>query len=265
MTAVEKLRNIEKINSSKLCIGLDPQLEKIPFHLNNQVNGIYDFNRSIIDATSDLVSSYKINFAFYEQYGPLGIDILQKTLEYIPNSIFTIADAKRGDIGNSSKAYANSIFEFYNFDSITVSPYMGFESLEPFIDYSDKLTFILTLTSNSGANDFQKLLIDDKPLYIKVIERFAGENYENNIGFVVGATHPNDISNIRAIIPNNYLLIPGIGTQGGNIEQVFKNNNNGGAIINISRDIIYASQDENFSEKIREKATLYQQMLNISF
>lgn len=261
MTAYEKLEMAESANESKLCIGLDSQLNRIPDYLQNDFNGLYNFNCSIIDATSDLVSSYKINFAFYEQYGYQGIEVLEKTLKYIPSHIFTIADAKRGDIGYSSRAYANALFNEMNFDSVTLSPYMGYDSLKPFFDYSNKMFFILALTSNPSSEDFQRLLIDGEPLYLKVVRKFTDDNNEN-IGFVVGATHPDDIRKIREVAKNNYLLIPGIGSQGGNLEQVILKNKRRNAIINVSRDIIYSSNDNDFSIKASEKADYYRKMIN---
>ncbi|HRP02998.1 MAG TPA: orotidine-5'-phosphate decarboxylase [Candidatus Kapabacteria bacterium] len=262
MTAYEKIALIETTNESKLCIGLDPQLSKLPAYLQGDLNGIYNFSCSIIDATSDLVSSYKINFAFFEQYGIRGIESLYKIIQYIPKNIFTIADAKRGDIGNSSAAYANAIFHEFKFDSITLSPYMGYDSLKPFLDYKDKISFILALTSNPSSSDFQRLIVEDEPLYLKVIRRFVSEESEEQIGFVAGATHPNDISEIRKVARNNYLLIPGIGTQGGDLENVLINNKKRNFIINVSRDIIYQSQENDFAEKARERAEYYRNMIN---
>lgn len=261
MTAYEKLEMVESTNESKLCVGLDSQLNKVPEYLQNDLVGLYNFNCSIIDATSDLVSSYKLNFAFYEQYGYQGIEVLQKTLKYIPNHIFTIADAKRGDIGNSSRAYANAVFSEMNFDSITLSPYMGLDSLKPFFEYSDKMFFILALTSNPSSEDFQRLIVEDEPLYMKVIRKFTSQN-NDNIGFVAGATHPTDIESIRKVAKNNYLLIPGIGSQGGDLEQVMLKNKRRNAIINVSRDVIYASNDTDFSEKARDKAEYYKNLIN---
>jgi len=261
MTAYEKLESAESVNESKLCIGLDSQLNKIPEYLRDDFNGLYNFNCSIIDATSDLVSSYKINFAFYEQYGYQGIEVLQKTLKYIPKHIFTIADAKRGDIGNSSGAYANAFFNEMNFDSVTLSPYMGYDSLKPFFNYQDKMFFILALTSNPSSEDFQRLIVDDEPLFMKVVRKFADES-EEDIGFVVGATHPKDIARIRTIAKNNYLLYPGIGSQGGDLEQVLLKNKRRNAIINVSRDIIYNSSNEDFSLKARDRAEYYRDKIN---
>lgn len=261
MTATEKLEMVESSNESILCVGLDPQLNKIPEYLQHNLNGLYNFNCSIIDATADLVSSYKLNFAFYEQYGNQGIEILQKTLKYIPNHIFTIADAKRGDIGNSSKAYANAIFNQMNFDSVTLSPYMGYDSLKPFFDFNDKMFFVLALTSNPSSADFQRLIVDDEPLFLKVIRKF-NQNNEDNMGFVVGATHPDDIGLVREVAKYNYLLIPGIGSQGGDLQQVLLKNNRRNCIINVSRDVIYASNNEDFSEKAREKAQYYKDIIN---
>ena len=262
MKAFEKLEHIQSNNNSILSIGLDTDLMKIPEFLRDDLNGIYSFNCSIIEATSDIVSAYKINFAFYEQYGWRGIEILQKTKNYIPSHIFTIADAKRSDIGNTSRAYAASIFKELEFDSVTLCPYIGVDTILPFLEFNDKMVFVLALTSNPSSNDFQNLIIDGEPLYIKVIRKMNEISNEEILGFVVGATHPDDIYKIREVAPFNYLLVPGIGAQGGSPEKVLQANKNRNIIINVSRDIIYYDKTENFAELARQRAEYYRDLFN---
>ncbi|TNE35000.1 orotidine-5'-phosphate decarboxylase, partial [bacterium] len=235
MTSIEKLQYAEQENNSILCVGLDIVAEKMPDHLERSIEGMIQFNQEIINATNDLIASYKINFAFYEQYGVRGFELLQKTIDYIPNNIHIIADAKRGDIGNTSKAYAKSVFEEFKCDSITVNPYMGEDSVVPFLEYRDKMVFLLCLTSNSGSLDFEKLNFEGKKLYQKVLETSMKWGSKENLGYVVGATHPSELEEIRNKAKESYFLIPGIGAQGGNPEQVLTANQNGPAIINSSR------------------------------
>ena len=262
MTALNKIKNIQKQNNSILCIGLDSDLNKIPNHFSKDINSLIKFNIDVIESTKDLVCAYKINFAFYEQYGIDGFSILKDTFDYIPQNIFTIADAKRGDIGNTSTAYAKSVFEYFKADSVTVNPYMGQDSVAPFIKFKDKMVFLLAMTSNIGSNDFQKIVSDGKPLYQTVIEKSKRWSTHEQLGFVVGATHPEELKKIREIIPQHCLLIPGIGSQGGNIYGSISANSGGLAIINVSRDIIYASQEKDFKETIRERAKYYQILFN---
>jgi orotidine-5'-phosphate decarboxylase len=259
-----------------LCVGLDTDINKTPKHLQSQPNAVLDFNKAIIDATKDFCVAYKINTAFYEAMGIKGWDIIEKTLQYIPSTHFTIADAKRGDIGNTSAQYAKTFFETFPFDAVTVAPYMGEDSVRPFLEYENKFTIVLGLTSNKGANDFQKQFvkeIDDfslvpniiqpnreHQLYEKVIEKIANWGTPDNLMFVVGATQSNDLENIRNIIPNNFLLIPGVGFQGGSLAEVSKYgmNNDGGLLVNVSRAIIYASHDENYTAEATAIAQQYQ-------
>ena len=249
MQAFEKLLNIQKLNKSIICVGLDTDLSKLPSHFEkNKLNSILEFNKEIVQATKNDCCGYKINFAFYEQYGRQGYELLEKTLEIIPSDLFTIADAKRGDIGNTSKSYAKSVFEALNFDSITVSPYMGFDSVSPFLEYSDKITFLLCLTSNIGSNDFQILKVGNEELY-KIVMRISSNWADyHNIAYVVGATHPDQLRELRNINSSSVFLIPGIGAQGGDLEGVLKANNNNPAIINLSRSVIYSSSDNDFAE-----------------
>jgi len=262
MTALEKIKNIQQKNHSLLCVGLDSDLSKIPKHFGNNIKSLLDFNKEIIDCTKDIACAYKINFAFYEQYGAEGFQILKETFEYIPADIFTIADAKRGDIGNTSGAYAKSVFEYFNADSITVNPYMGEDSVAPFLEFEDKMVFLLTLTSNSGSTDLQRIASNGKPFYRFVIDISRIWSTHDKLGYVFGATHPDELKEIREIIPKHCLLIPGIGSQGGSIVDTISANSGGPAIINVSRDIIYASTDKNFAEVVRKRAEFYRNSFN---
>lgn len=263
MTAYEKL--FEAINSKRtyLCVGLDTDISKMPDTFEKSIKGMIEFNRFVIEATSSLASAYKINFAFYERYGIEGYSAIKKTFEFIPKDVFTIADAKRGDIGNTSQAYADSVFDYFDADSITVSPYMGSDSLSPFFEHQDKLVFVLALTSNKGSFDYQRLKTDGKELYKVVLEKTSKEYSEKQIGYVVGATHPSELSEIRQALSNNALLIPGVGAQGGDIEAILKANNNAIASINVSRAILYPAGDGDFRDNIISAAEFYSKSLYI--
>ena len=252
---------IEQIQQKKsfLCIGLDVDLTKIPTHLLGLEDPIFEFNKAIIDATHDLCVSYKPNVAFYEAYGLKGWQSLQKTINYITQNypeIFTIADAKRGDIGNTSSMYAKAFFEDLNFDSVTVAPYMGKDSVEPFLAFENKHTIMLALTSNEGAFDFQTKNVEGKELYKVVIETSKSWRNAENLMYVVGATKAEYFSEIRKIIPDSFLLVPGVGAQGGSLQEVCKYgmSETVGLLINSSRGIIYASHGVDFAEKAREEA-----------
>ncbi len=262
MLAYQKLIEAQQENHSNLCIGLDVNLNKMPSYLSGDLNGLFNFNCNIIEATNDLVCAYKLNSAFYEQYGAAGIEILKKTIEYIPKNIFTIVDAKRADIGNSSNAYASFCYDYLEADSITVNPYMGKDSIDPFLIYENKMAIMLALTSNPSAEDFQKLKVGDDYLYKIVVEKSQKWAPFSRLGYVVGATKPEELEELRNIAPDRVFLIPGIGTQGGNIEKVIKANKGGTAIINVSRDIIYAGNDETFLEAARDKAFYYRTEIN---
>lgn len=265
MTGFEKLKNAEEKNNSLVCVGLDIVADRMPTHIERSIEGMLQFNRGIIEATSDLVSSYKINFAFYEQYGTRGFELLQKTIESIPKDIHIIADAKRGDIGNTSKAYASAVFEEFKCDSITVSPYMGEDSVTPFLSYKDKMVFILCLTSNSGSKDFEKQKIGSDYLYEVVLEKSMKWGSTQNLGFVVGATHTNELKSIREKSPYSYFLIPGVGAQGGSADDVISANGEGPAIINSSRGIIYAGgNEEKYADFSRLAALELRNQLNES-
>lgn len=254
--------------SSFLCIGLDVDLDKIPQHLLALEDPIFEFNKQIIDATHHLAVAYKPNTAFYEAYGIKGWQSLDKTIQYLNNNypeIFTIADAKRGDIGNTASMYAKAFFEDLNFDSVTVAPYMGSDSVEPFLEFNNKFTILLALTSNKGGLDFQG--IDTKnntKVYENVISTSLTWKNSNQLMFVVGATKAEYFKNIRNLAPNHFLLVPGVGAQGGSLEDVCKYglNKEVGLLINSSRGIIYAGNGENFAEKAREEAEKLQKQMH---
>ncbi len=253
-----------KIKKSFLCVGLDVDLTKIPPHLLVLEDPIFEFNKAIIEATHDVAVAYKPNIAFFEAYGIKGWLALQKTINYINENhpeIFTIADAKRGDIGNTSSMYAKAFFEDLNFDSVTVAPYMGKDSVEPFLAFENKHTIMLALTSNEGAFDFQTLLVDGKELYKQVLETSKTWKNSANLMYVVGATKAEYFTEIRKIVPDSFLLVPGVGAQGGSLSEVCKYGMNDtiGLLINSSRAIIYASNGTDFVEKAREEALKMQQ------
>lgn len=260
MTRTQLFEEIKK-KQSYLCVGLDTDLEKIPTHLLNTGDPVFEFNKQIIDATKDFCIAYKPNIAFYECLGVKGWQSLQKTLQYIPANIFTIADAKRGDIGNTSKMYAKTFFEQYNFDSITVAPYMGEDSVTPFLEYKNKWAILLALTSNKGANDFQLSELrtpnsGQKKLFEKVIVTSQTWGSPENLMYVVGATKSELFTEVRSIAPDHFLLVPGIGAQGGDLKEVSKNgmNNMCGLLVNSSRSILYASAGEAFADAARAEA-----------
>lgn len=272
----EELVNEIFSKRSYLCVGLDSDITKIPNHLQAHPDAVFEFNKQIIDATKDICVSYKINTAFYEAEGMKGWETMEKTVNYIPSSHFKIADAKRGDIGNTSSQYAKAFFKTLNFDAITVAPYMGEDSIKPFLEYETKWTILLGLTSNPGAADFElkqvltqfdeleegvhtrkhKITI----LYETVIETAIDWGTPDNLMFVVGATQSTQLMNIRKLIPDNFLLIPGIGFQGGSLEEVSKYGmtKDCGLLVNVSRSIIYAGEKENFAEEARAIALQYQ-------
>ena len=268
MTTKELFEQIKQ-KKSFLCIGLDVDMNKIPKHLLQTEDPIFEFNKAIIDATHDLCVSYKPNTAFYEAYGIKGWQSLEKTIAYINEKypeIFTIADAKRGDIGNTSGRYAKAFFEDLSFDSITVAPYMGKDSVEPFLAFKNKHTILLALTSNEGAFDFQtQELHNEMPLYKKVLETSKTWSNAKNLMYVVGATKAEYFKEIRQIVPNNFLLVPGVGAQGGSLLEVsrFGLNAQVGLLINSSRGIIYASETADFAQAARKEAAKLQREMEI--
>lgn len=257
----EQLFNIIQKKRSFLCIGLDTDINKIPVHLVETEDPIFEFNKAIIDATHDLAVAYKPNIAFYESIGPKGWESLGKTVDYIRNitkDIFIIADAKRGDIGNTSAMYAKTFFETFDFDAITVAPYMGHDSVSPFLVFNEKWSIVLALTSNSGASDFQ--FMEDKSngfkLFEEVLTTASGWASKNQIMFVVGATKAEALTDIRKIVPDHFLLVPGVGAQGGSLQDVAKYglNKQCGLLVNSSRGIIYASKANDFADAARNSA-----------
>ncbi|MDX1365893.1 MAG: orotidine-5'-phosphate decarboxylase [Arenibacter latericius] len=261
---VEQIRKKE----SFLCIGLDTDLDKVPEHLLKEEDPIFEFNKAIIDATHHLCVAYKPNMAFYEAYGIKGWRALEKTIAYLNTNYpeqFTIADAKRGDIGNTSTRYAKAFFEDLGFDSVTIAPYMGKDSVEPFLAFEDKHTILLALTSNKGAFDFQTKTVEGKELYKQVLE--TSKTYQNseNLMYVVGATKAEYLKDIRSIVPDSFLLVPGVGAQGGSLEEVCKYGmtKEVGLLVNSSRGIIYASQGEDFAEAAAQKAKELQVQMSL--
>lgn len=246
-----------------LCVGLDTDIEKLPLHLKGKKNGVAEFNKAIIEATKDFCVSYKINTAFYESQGVKGWEAMEETLQAIPDTHFSIADAKRGDIGNTSAHYAKTFFETLPFDAITVNPYMGEDSVRPFLEYEDKVTILLGLTSNKGAADFEMLPVsndsDSSFLYEKVLEKASSWGSTSNLMFVVGATQASQFSAIRKIVPDHFLLVPGVGAQGGSLKDIssYAMNKDCGILVNVSRGIIYASEGEDFSDKAYTAAKEY--------
>lgn len=267
MTREELLNQIRK-KKSVLCVGLDTDLDKVPTHLLKSDDPIFEFNRAVIEATADIAVAYKPNLAFYEAYGVKGWQSLEKTMRYLDENypdIFTIADAKRGDIGNTSLRYAKSFFETLNFDSVTVAPYMGHDSVKPFLQFSNKWVILLALTSNAGASDFQKLeTVEGDRLFEKVIRRSAEWGSTENLMYVVGATRAEAFTEIRRLIPNHFLLIPGVGAQGGDLVKVMESaiHNEPNILINSSRGIIYAGSGRDFKEAIRQAALALQKKMS---
>ncbi len=254
-----------KEKESFLCVGLDPDLNKLPKHLLNSEDPIFEFNKAIIDATAAYTVAYKPNIAFYEAHGSKGWASLEKTMEYMPKDVFTIADGKRADIGNTSNMYAKAFFEHLDFDAVTVAPYMGQDSIEPFLQYDRKWVILLAATSNGGSFDFQELMVDgnSEKLYERVIRKSQHWGNPNNLMYVMGATRVESLINIRVMVPENFLLIPGVGAQGGDLSVVCKYgmNKQCGLLVNSSRSIIYASNGRDFAEAAgREAKKLQQEM-----
>lgn len=245
---------------SYLCIGLDTDIAKIPKYLSSSTDPVFEFNKQIIDVTKDLCVSYKINTAFYEALGVKGWEALEKTVNYIPKGHFKIADAKRGDIGNTSSQYAKAFFETFNFDAITVAPYMGEDSVRPFLEYKNKWAVVLGLTSNSGAKDFELQKTGVEFLYEKVLQTSSQWGSTENMMFVIGATRVNEFESVRKIIPYHFVLVPGVGTQGGSLKEISEKAmiKDCGLLVNVSRAIIYASEKNDFAEKARTIAMQYQ-------
>ncbi|MGS2761066.1 orotidine-5'-phosphate decarboxylase [Sinomicrobium sp. M5D2P9] len=265
MTTQELIQQIRQ-KRSFLCVGLDVDLQKIPAHLLEEEDPIFAFNKAIIDATSHVTVAYKPNIAFYEAYGIKGWEALRKTIDYLNENhpeVFTIADAKRGDIGNTSAMYAQAFFEDLGFDSVTVAPYMGKDSVEPYLEFEDKHTILLALTSNQGAFDFQTKDVEGKELYKRVLETSGKWKNSHNLMYVVGATKAEYLEDIRRIVPDSFLLVPGVGAQGGSLEEVCKYGmtDNIGLLVNSARGIIYASGGMNFAEAAKAEAEKMQAVM----
>ena len=269
MTSNELYGNILR-KKSYLCVGLDTDIRRIPAHLQREADPIAAFNREIIEATAEYAVAYKPNIAFYEALGPRGWESLQRTLEYIPKDCFTIADAKRGDIGNTSGLYARAFFDAassgMDFDAVTVAPYMGRDSVEPFWEFAGKWVILLALTSNPGSGDFQRLTTGDHELYETVIQTsqtWAGPDSAERLMYVVGATRADQLAHIRTLAPDHFLLVPGVGAQGGSLEEVsrYGMNRQCGLLVNASRSILYASAGTDFASRAADEArTLQQEM-----
>jgi len=259
MTRQQLIEQIRK-KQSYLCVGLDTDIKKIPKQLLGDTDPVFAFNKAIIDATKDLCVAYKINTAFYEALGLKGWDAMEKTVNYIGEEHFKIADAKRGDIGNTSDQYAKAFFETLPYDSVTVAPYMGEDSVKPFLQYPGKWAIVLGLTSNAGAKDFELQPAGDDLLYEKVFTTVSGWGTTNNLMFVVGATRAEEFTNIRKLTPDHFYLVPGVGAQGGSLRDISEKamNKDCGLLVNASRAIIYASGGADFVEKARDTARVYQ-------
>jgi orotidine-5'-phosphate decarboxylase len=255
MNRLELISQIKE-KHSLLCVGLDTDIQKLPKHLPKNIEGILEFNKNIINATLPFAIAYKINTAFYEQYGADGWQCMKDTLQMIPKTCFTIADAKRGDIGNTSSMYARAFFETMNFDAITVAPYMGKDSLQPFFEFKNKWVICLGLTSNKGSEDFQLLEVNNRPLYEEVMLKTSEWGNPENLMFVTGATKAEQLKRLRNLFPEHFFLVPGVGVQGGTVEDVCNNTKTsfGGLLINSSRGIIYASDGEDYANKAKIEA-----------
>lgn len=253
---------------SFLCVGLDPETNKMPAHLRDKgIDGVLAFNRAIIDATRDFCVAYKPNLAFFEALGPEGWRVFDETVRHIGPSHLVIADAKRGDIGNTSRMYADAFFHRYGCDAITVAPYMGEDSVKPFLDFHGKWTILLGLTSNPGSDDFQKQWLEDerKPLWETVLQKAVQWGNSDQLMFVIGATHPEAFARVRAIAPDYFLLVPGVGAQGGDLAAICEHglNNTCGLLVNASRSILYASSGEDFATRATEEAYKLQQQMAV--
>lgn len=265
MTFREKLLAASRKNNSLLCVGLDTVPSLLPGPFSPEPASVAAFNRAVVEATADLVCAYKPNLAFYEALGIAGMEALARTLEHIPKDVPVIADAKRGDIGNTARAYATAVFDVLGFDAVTVSPYLGRDALQPFLDYADRGIFVLCRTSNPGARDFQDLLIDGRPLYQVVAERVVQWDQHGNCGLVVGATYPQEVAIVRGIAPELPLLVPGVGAQAGDLPAAARaavDARGELAVINSSRQVLYASRGADFAQAARQAALTLRDEIN---
>ena len=265
MTFNDKFKEICEAKNSRVCVGLDVDLNKIPSFLRDSDSPLFEFGKAIVDATEKFVAAFKINTAFFEAYGVAGWQALSKLVKYLPSNVIKIADAKRADIGNTSRMYAQAFFQEMSFDAITINPYLGYDGIAPFIENEEKGVFILCVTSNEGAIDFQHVNDGEHFLFEKVAIKTMHWNSKNNCGLVVGATHPTELKRVRSLAPNLPFLIPGIGAQGGELELAVKNTiiqSTSKAIFNSSRDIIYSSNEKNFAEVAAQKAIELRDSIN---
>jgi len=254
MSAATELLKVQENKKSIVCVGLDLDRKRVPAKYNDSIKGLYDFAERVIEATSDIVCAYKPNVAFFEELGPEGFSLLEKIVKRIPDDVTVIIDHKVGDIGNTAAHYASALFERYGADWVTINPYMGYDAIRPFLEYKDKGVFVLCLTSNSGSRDFQFMHVVNKPIYIYVAEKVAYWDKEQNLGLVVGATHPQQLRDIREAAKEVPILIPGIGAQGGDLEQAVLAgtvNFTRTAVINVSRSVLFASQEDDFEKASR--------------
>jgi len=260
-----KIKEIQEKNGSMICVGLDLDRKKMPKDYTGSIKGMYDYAMQIIDATKDVAAAYKPNLAFYEELGGDGFSLLEKIISKIPDGMIVIADAKLADIGNTASHYASAVFDRLKADWVTLNPYMGYDSIRPFLDYTGKGAFILCLTSNTGSRDFQLMHVVGKPIYMYVAEKVAYWNKESNLGLVAGATHPKQLGDIRSEAGDMPILIPGVGAQGGSLEEATRNGTNNfksPALINVSRSVLYASSGPDFAEAARKEVIRLNELIN---
>lgn len=261
----KQLVDLVQEKKSFLCVGLDTDIDKLPAHLPKSPEGILLFNKAIIEATKKYAVAYKINTAFYESFGAEGWQVMEETVANLPENTFRIADAKRGDIGNTAAQYAKAFFEKMSFDAVTLSPYMGLDTFEPFLAYPDKWIIPLALTSNKGSNDFQKVQCNETAIFAILLKKMSEKLPQDRTMFVVGATNPEAFRHIRQICPEHFLLVPGVGAQGGTVEDLTDGftKTHPGMLVNVSRGIIFAGKDENFAEKASEAAATFQNQMRL--
>lgn len=262
---IEKLSGAIQKNHSLVCVGLDPDLARFPEALRRTDDAIFTFNRAIIEQTADVACAYKLNLAFYEAHGPRGLEALERTIRAVPDEVVVIGDAKRGDIDNTARMYASALFEYYRFDAATVNPYQGRDAVQPFLDYQDRGVFVLCLNSNASAREFQDLQVNGHPLYLEVAQAAGRWNAYGNAGLVVGATNADALTGIRETAPDMPLLIPGIGTQGGDLKTVVRHGldrHGAGILVNSSRSILYASSGPDFAAAARQAAIQLRDEIN---
>ena len=264
MTVFEKLLELQRSKNTRLCVGLDPRVEQLPKPFKKNLKDLQKFLDTVIEITHPFACAYKINFAFFEQFGYKGLEIIENIKKIIPKEIVTIADAKRSDIGSTAQAYAKSVYSYFDFDSITLNPYLGIDSLLPFFEYEGRLNFVLICTSNSGSADFQKIKLGKKFFFEIVLEKLTSSFPSETLGLVVGATNPSEFRIVRQKCPQNFILTPGIGAQGGNLDEILRINQNLPLVVNVSRDIIFASSGEDFEKQIYNKAKYYSEQLRIT-